>query len=93
VIRLLNPLAFTCGPKFAVLHGVSIQTAEAMTENTVNSSIADQIEGKLHEVKGSVKEAAGQAVGNPDLEAEGQAETLGGKIQKKLGEIKQVFEP
>jgi len=55
-------------------------------------STKDQIEGKFHEVKGKVKEAAGQAVGNPDLEGEGKAENLGGKVQKKLGQIEKVFE-
>ena len=54
-------------------------------------STKDQMEGKLHEVKGKVKEKAGQVTNNPDLEAEGQAENLGGKIQKKVGQIKRVF--
>jgi uncharacterized protein YjbJ (UPF0337 family) len=54
-------------------------------------STKDQIEGKLHEVKGKIKEKAGQVTNNPDLEAEGQAENLGGKIQKKVGQIKKVF--
>jgi uncharacterized protein YjbJ (UPF0337 family) len=46
----------------------------------------------LTEAKGKVKETVGHAVGNPDLELEGQAENLGGKVQKKVGQIKQVFE-
>lgn len=49
-------------------------------------------QGKLHEVKGKVKQMAGQAVGHPDLEADGRAENLAGKIQKKLGQIKKIFE-
>jgi len=52
----------------------------------------DQVEGKFHEVKGKIKETAGQVAGNPDLEAEGAAEGLAGKVQKKLGQIEQVFE-
>jgi len=35
---------------------------------------------------------SGQAIGNPDLELEGQAENLGGKVQKKVGQVEQVFE-
>jgi uncharacterized protein YjbJ (UPF0337 family) len=46
----------------------------------------------LHEVKGKAKETAGQVTNNPDLVAEGQAEKLGGKVQKKVGQIEQVFE-
>jgi len=45
----------------------------------------DQIEGAFHEVKGKVKEKAGHAVNKPELEAEGQAENLAGKVQKKSG--------
>jgi len=52
----------------------------------------DQIEGAFHEVKGKVKEKAGHAVNKPELEAEGQAENLAGKVQKKVGQIEQVFE-
>jgi uncharacterized protein YjbJ (UPF0337 family) len=58
----------------------------------MNPSTNDQIEGKFHEVKGKVKEAAGQVVGNPDLEAEGKAENLAGKIQRKVGQIEKVLE-
>ena len=58
----------------------------------MNSSTKDQIEGALHEAKGKVKEAAGHTVNNPDLEAEGQAENLAGKVQTKVGQIKKVFE-
>lgn len=55
-------------------------------------STKDQIEGQLHELKGKVKEKAGQITTNPDLEAEGLAEKLVGKIQKKVGQIEKVFE-
>jgi uncharacterized protein YjbJ (UPF0337 family) len=55
-------------------------------------STKDQIAGKLHEVKGDVKEKAGQVTNNPNLAAEGQDEKIGGKIQKKIGQIEKVFE-
>jgi uncharacterized protein YjbJ (UPF0337 family) len=55
-------------------------------------STNDQIEGAVHEVKGKLKQAAGQVVGNPDLEAEGQGEKIAGKVQKKVGQIEKVFE-
>jgi uncharacterized protein YjbJ (UPF0337 family) len=41
---------------------------------------------------GKAKETVGHVVGNPNLEAEGKAETLGGKVQKKVGQVEQVFE-
>jgi uncharacterized protein YjbJ (UPF0337 family) len=58
----------------------------------MNTSKKDKVEGQIHEVKGKAKETAGRILNNPDLEAEGQAENLGGKIQKKVGQIEQVFE-
>ena len=55
-------------------------------------SSQDQTEGKLHELKGKVKEKVGQVTGNPNLAAQGQDEKLAGKIQKKVGQIEKVFE-
>jgi len=55
-------------------------------------STNDQIKGKLHEMKGKVKEKAGQVTNDPNLEAEGQAEKIAGKVQKKVGQIEKVLE-
>ena len=54
----------------------------------MKSGTRDEAEGKLHKVKGKIKEIAGKAVGNRDLEAEGKAENVDGKVQEKIGEIK-----
>ncbi|MGD0225647.1 MAG: CsbD family protein [Terriglobia bacterium] len=58
----------------------------------MKSSTTDQVKGKLHEIKGDVKEKAGQLTNNPDLAAEGQNEKLAGVVQKKVGQIEKVFE-
>jgi uncharacterized protein YjbJ (UPF0337 family) len=58
----------------------------------MKQSTKDQLEGQLHEVKGKVKEKAGQVTNNTDLEVEGQVENLTGKVQKKLGKIEKVIE-
>lgn len=58
----------------------------------MSQSTNDQAEGAFHEVKGKIKETAGRVAGNPDLEAEGSAENLGGKVQKKVGQIEKIFE-
>jgi len=55
-------------------------------------STTDQVAGKIHELKGGVKQAAGQVTNNPNLEAEGQAEKLTGTLQKKVGQIEKVLE-
>jgi uncharacterized protein YjbJ (UPF0337 family) len=41
-------------------------------------------------VKGKIKEGVGKTVGNRDLEAEGKAENIKGKVKEKIGEIKDV---
>ena len=57
----------------------------------MKNSTTDQIKGKAHEMKGAVKEKAGQLTNNPALEAEGQDEKNAGKVQKKVGQIEKVF--
>jgi uncharacterized protein YjbJ (UPF0337 family) len=58
----------------------------------MKSSTQDKAEGKMHQVKGKIKEAVGKVVGNKDLEAEGKGENLGGKVQEKVGDIKKVLD-
>jgi uncharacterized protein YjbJ (UPF0337 family) len=55
-------------------------------------STKDQVQGKLHELKGSAKEKAGQVTNDPDLTAKGQDEKVAGTVQKKVGQIEKVFE-
>lgn len=55
-------------------------------------STKDKIDGKIHEVKGEVKEKVGKVTNNPNLTAEGQDEKLTGKVQTKIGQIEKVFE-
>ena len=57
----------------------------------MRSSTKDKIKGTVKEVKGTVKERAGQATGDRDMEDRGTAEKTGGKIQRKVGDIKKVF--
>jgi len=57
----------------------------------MKSSTKDKAEGKLHEVKGNVKEFVGKVTDNPKLQAEGTGEKIAGKAQVKVGEIKQVL--
>jgi uncharacterized protein YjbJ (UPF0337 family) len=54
-------------------------------------STKDKIEGAVHDVKGTIKEKVGQATNNPDLQDEGTAEKIGGKVQKKVGDVEKVF--
>lgn len=42
----------------------------------MKSSTHDQAEGKVHKVKGEIKEIAGKLSKNPDLETEGKKEKI-----------------
>lgn len=48
----------------------------------------DQMKGRLDQAKGHVKEAAGRASGNTQLESEGQIDKAVGKTQAKVGDVK-----
>ena len=58
----------------------------------MNSSNEDKVKGTAKEMVGTIKEKSGEAVGNPDLRDRGTAEKVEGKVQKKVGDIKKVFE-
>ena len=52
----------------------------------------DQLKGKVHEVKGKIKEKVGRVTNNPELESEGEGEKVAGKVQKKkVGQVEKVF--
>jgi uncharacterized protein YjbJ (UPF0337 family) len=55
-------------------------------------SSENQVAGKIHEVKGAIKEKAGRIANNPDLEAEGTGEKIAGKVLKKIGQVRKVIE-
>ena len=57
----------------------------------MKQSIKDRAKGRLHEVKGGVKEKVGRATNNPRLVAEGQVEKIGGKVQKKIGQVEKIL--
>lgn len=53
-------------------------------------STEDRVEGKLHEVKGNIKEKIGKATNDPDLEVDGNVEKNAGKIQGVVGRIEKA---
>lgn len=57
----------------------------------MDSSTKDQAEGTLHQLKGKIKQVAGVISNNPELEAEGIAERVAGKVQVKIGQINKVI--
>jgi uncharacterized protein YjbJ (UPF0337 family) len=55
-------------------------------------STENQIAGKIHEVKGMIKQKVGQLTNDTDLEGEGIGEKIAGKVQKKIGQLEKVIE-
>jgi uncharacterized protein YjbJ (UPF0337 family) len=48
----------------------------------------DRIKGSGKQAKGTVKEAAGKALGDAKLESEGKADKTTGKVQNAIGGLK-----
>jgi uncharacterized protein YjbJ (UPF0337 family) len=51
----------------------------------------DRIAGSAKEIKGSVKETIGKAVGDAKLESDGKTDKLAGKVQNAIGGIKDAL--
>ena len=58
----------------------------------MKSSTKDQAEGKFHQMKGKLKQAAGKISDNPKLESEGTGERITGIVQETVGQVKKVLE-
>jgi uncharacterized protein YjbJ (UPF0337 family) len=54
-------------------------------------STENEIAGKVHEVKGTIKEKVGELTKDPDLEGEGIGEKIAGKVQKKIGQVEKAL--
>jgi uncharacterized protein YjbJ (UPF0337 family) len=57
----------------------------------VKSSTKDRAKGRAKETKGKLKESAGRALRDPNLEDRGTTDKIAGKVQRKVGEVKKVF--
>lgn len=48
----------------------------------------DQIDGAGKQAKGAIKDAVGGLTGNETLQAEGKMDKVEGKVQSKVGDVK-----
>ena len=53
-------------------------------------STDDKTIGKLHEVKGAIKQKVGELTKNSNLEADGRAEKNVGKVQNFVGKVEKA---
>jgi uncharacterized protein YjbJ (UPF0337 family) len=51
----------------------------------------DRIAGAAKQIKGSVKETIGKAVGDTKLQSEGKADKVEGKVQNAIGGLKDAL--
>ena len=51
----------------------------------------DRVEGAARQIKGSIKETIGKAVGDAKLVSDGKAEKTAGKVQNAIGGLKDVL--
>ncbi len=51
----------------------------------------DRIEGSAKQIKGSIKETIGKAVGDAKLESDGKADKIAGKVQNAIGGLKDAL--
>jgi uncharacterized protein YjbJ (UPF0337 family) len=58
----------------------------------MNPGTKDETAGRVHEVKGTIKEKVGELTNDPALEGEGIGEKIAGKVQKKIGQVEKVIE-
>lgn len=49
----------------------------------------DQVRGRIEEAKGTVRKAAGKAVGNKALQEKGKLQKAHGKFQADFGDLKE----
>ena len=56
----------------------------------MNQSTSYRATGKIHEVKGAIRQKVGEITNNPELEDDGKSEKIAGKVQSVIGKIEKV---
>ncbi len=51
----------------------------------------DRVTGSAKQIKGTVKQAVGKAVGDAKLEAEGSVDKIAGQVQNAVGGLKDTL--
>jgi uncharacterized protein YjbJ (UPF0337 family) len=59
--------------------------------NKLKASTENEVAGKVHEVKGTIKEKVGKLTNDSDLEGEGIGEEIAGKVQKKIAQVEKTL--
>jgi uncharacterized protein YjbJ (UPF0337 family) len=51
----------------------------------------DRVAGSAKQVKGTIKEVVGKAIGDAKLESDGKADKIEGKVQNAIGGLKDTL--
>jgi uncharacterized protein YjbJ (UPF0337 family) len=62
---------------------------ERVSEDTAMDK--DRVVGSAKQIKGTVKQVVGKAVGDAKLEAEGNSDKIEGKVQNAIGGVKDTL--
>jgi uncharacterized protein YjbJ (UPF0337 family) len=75
------------------LEGSQLIEVHKPTEERImmKPSTDDKATGTIHEVKGAIKQKAGELTNNPNLEANGRVEKNAGKVQHVVGKIEKAI--
>jgi uncharacterized protein YjbJ (UPF0337 family) len=77
---------------FSMIVAVTKKSKLVLGRSTMRASSRNEIKGKVHQVKGTIKKKLGQLTDNPKLEIEGATESFAGRLQHKLGQMQKVVE-
>jgi uncharacterized protein YjbJ (UPF0337 family) len=83
-------MRFRLAPDVLLEFRPAVSRASTFEEKMTNST-RQQIEGDLHDAKGTAKEAEGKLTHDPDLEADGRIEKVAGIVQKNLGKLEKLI--
>ncbi len=56
----------------------------------MKQSTEDRTTGKIHEIRGAIRQKAGELTKDPDLKADGAVEKVAGKVQSIAGKIEKA---
>ncbi len=71
--------------------GLAATSLTVINQRSNNDMDKDRIAGSAKETKGAIKEAAGKAVGDTKLTAEGKSDKAEGKVQNAVGGLKDAL--
>ena len=71
---------------FLICASFGVYAEDSKESPTLNK---DQVEGRVQEGKGKIKEVTGKVIGDKKMEVEGNVQKNVGKVQKGVGDINQ----